>query len=588
MIRIKEESSVYLAFGGGSMTDIDNLCMNCMSDMEGKETCPVCGHRREDPQQSGALAYQTPLQDRYLTGCMKSVNGEGMVYIGYDTVLNIPVELHEFFPRSLSERDAEGKKVSVLGGSEPVFEECRSHFLSYAREIAHMRELSFIQHIYDIFEENGTAYTVSEWDDSIPLRYFVERSGGNLGWNTARQLFMPVLSSLSSLHAHSVCHLGISPETLQIMKDGKMKLCGFSIREVRQMDTDLPPDLVPGCAAIEQYIFGDTLDEKTDIYGFAASLFFALTGSLPPEAPKRRADARLMISNALMRSLPPYVVSALANALQVSPEKRTPSFERLRAELSAAPTVTAAIETSQKFDRVAEAPAGPAPQKKTKKKVPDFVWIGSSCLVMLAILMGIGVLWMNHNGASSQNMAELTAASGPSSAAGEVGASAQASAQADQIAVPNLVGQNYSQLVSQQSSQDEENQDYQILLSSQQFSDTVSEGCIISQDPKPGTNMTKGTAIVVVVSEGARLRTLPDIAGKTLSEASSAVTSAGLVPVPAKEGEPSDTVPKGRVVGYQDNAKAGDQMTYGSQVILVVSNGPDSASSSAPESLSSQ
>ena len=566
------------------MTDIDNLCMNCMSDMEGKQICPVCGHRREEPQKNGVLGYRTSLQNRYLTGRVKSANGEGMVYIGYDTVLNIPVELHEFFPRPLSERDADGKEIHVLGGSEPVFEECKANFLSYARELAHMRELSFIQHIYDIFEENGTAYTVSEWDDSIPLRYFVERSGGNLGWNTARQLFMPVLSSLSALHEHSVCHLGISPETLQIMKDGKMKLSGFSIREVRQMDTDLPPDLIPGCAAIEQYIMGDTLGEGTDVYGFAASLFFALTGSLPPEAPKRRTDARLMIPNSLMRSLPPYVVSALANALQVSPEKRTPTFERLRAELSAAPTVTAAIEASQRFDRIS-APAAEksAPRKKSGKRVPDFVWVASSCLVMLAILMGIGVLWMNQNGAASQNMAALTAASGSASSSAESQAASAAPSGADQIPVPDLVGQNYNQLVSQQSSQNEENQDYQILLSSQQFSDTVSEGLIISQDPKPGASMTRGTAIVVVVSEGAAVRTQPEIAGKAQSDASSAVTSAGFVPAQAQEY--SDTVPEGQVIGYQDNVKAGSQMAYGSRVIIVVSSGPNpSPDSSSPSS----
>ena len=34
------------------------------------------------------------------------------------------------------------------------------------------------------------------------------------------------------------------------------------------------------------------------------------------------------------------MVTALANGLQVDPSKRTSTFERLRAELSAAPTVT--------------------------------------------------------------------------------------------------------------------------------------------------------------------------------------------------------------------------------------------------------
>lgn len=563
------------------MADFDNLCMNCMSDMQGKDVCPVCGHRKDEPQNFGALPFKTVLQKRYIVGQAKRNNGEGITYIAYDKVLNIPVELHEYFPASLSERAEDGKTIRILGGSELVFQENRTAFLNYSREIAHMRELSSIVLIYDIFEENNAAYTVSEWNDSITLRYFVERSGGSLGWNAARQLFMPVLSSLSTLHAHSIRHLGISPDTLQIMKDGKMKLGAFSIGAVRQMDTDLPPDLVPGCAAIEQYIMGDTPTEATDVYGFAASLFFALTGALPPEALKRRTDARLLIPNAIMHSLPPYVVLALANALQVAPEKRTPTFERLRAELSAAPAVTAAIEASQKFDRVPPVQQSDSVVKaKEKKEVPGIVWVMSSCLAMLVLFAAIGVIWMNHSGAQSQMNAAQTAASESSM---ETVSSQPESDQTDvnKIAVPNLTGQNYAELVAAESSQNSSNQDYQVLLSSQQFSDTIPEGCIISQDPKPGIQMTKGTAVVVVVSEGSAVRTLPKIAGKTLSEASAAVTSAGFIPSEAEEY--NNTVPQGKVIGYQDE-KEGSQMAYGSKVIIVVSSGPKSPASSSESS----
>ena len=72
--------------------------------------------------------------------------------------------------------------------------------------------------------------------------------------------------------------------------------------------------------------------------------FFALTGELPQDALKRRTDPRLLIPTNILRTIPPHVVTALANALQVMPDKRTSTFERLRAELSAAPTITATIE----------------------------------------------------------------------------------------------------------------------------------------------------------------------------------------------------------------------------------------------------
>lgn len=563
------------------MTEFQNLCMNCMSDLQGQDVCPTCGRRKGEPQKRGALPYGTLLQKRYLVGRAKKSNGEGILYIGFDKALNIPVELHEYFPMSLSERAEDGRNVHILGGSELIYRENREIFLSYSRAIAHMRELSSIVPIYDIFEENNAAYTVSEWSNSITLRYFVERSGGNVGWNAARQLFMPVLSSLSTLHANHIKHLGISPDTLKIMKDGKMKLSSFCIPAVRQMDTDLPPDLVPGCAAIEQYIMGDKPTEATDIYGFAASLFFTLTGTLPPEAPKRRTDARLMIPNSIMHSIPPYVITAMANALQVAPEKRTQTFEMLRAQLSAAPTVTAAIEASQKFDRVAAAPKEEKqPAKPHKKETPGYVWALVSCAVMLVIFVAAGILWMNYSGAQSQLSAASSTASDLSSQVDSaLQSSDESSDDEDKITVPNLVGQNYAAMLSSTSSGGE--RPYQVLLSSQQFSDTIPEGSIISQDPKPGTKMEKNTAIVVIVSEGAAVRTLPQISGKSLSEASALVTSAGFTPTAVQTN--SDKVEKGKVIGYQ-NAKEGSQMAYGSKVTILVSLGSSASSTGGTSS----
>lgn len=567
------------------MTDFNDLCMNCMAELKGQEACPVCGFPKNRPQKKGALPYGTNLQDRYLIGRAKRSNGEGITYIGIDTALNIPAEIHEFFPMSLAGRAEDGKSVQTLAGSEIAFGENRDAFLAYSRALAHMRELSSIVLIYDIFEENGAAYTVSEWNESISLRYFIKRSGGNIGWNAARQLFMPVLSALSMLHADGISHFGISPDTLQIMKDGKMKLGSFSIPAVRQMDTDLPPDLIPGCAAVEQYIMGDTLTEATDVYAFAACLFFALTGALPLEAPRRKLDARLMIPNSIVRSLPPYVVTAMANALQVAPEKRTQTFERLRTELSAAPAVTAAIEASQKFNRVSDPTGSSAKPKPAKKReVPGFVWALASCFIMLGIFALVAYFGSGAFGGlfSSSTKSGSSAVSSAVTSVSSSASSAESDPDADKVSVPNLVGQSYAELKASISS--DTGAQYQILLSKQQFSDTVPEGYIVSQDPKPGTKITKGSAIVVVVSQGAAVRVLPEIAGQTLTQASAAVTDAGFEP--SKEEQYSSTVAAGTVIGYKD-VTAGSQMAYGSKVVILVSAGPEKTSSSSAGSAAS-
>ncbi|MFU0833751.1 MAG: PASTA domain-containing protein [Oscillospiraceae bacterium] len=572
------------------MTDPANLCMNCMSDKAGAAICPHCGYRGDKSQIQHALPPRTMLQNRYLVGVAKKCNGEGITYIGYDTVLNIPIKLREFFPQTLSERAANKTDVRVISGSEIVFNETLAQFLNYSRDLAHMRELSSILHIYDIFEENHTAYTVSEWKDSITLRYFVERSGGRLSWNTARQLFMPVLSALSTLHAHSISHLGISPDTLEIMEDGRMMLDEFCIMAVRQMDTDFPPDMTAGCAAIEQYIMDYKPNEATDVYGFAASLFFALTGKLPPDALKRRNDSRLYIPTSLLHTIPPYVVTALANALQVSPDRRTPTFERLRTELSAAPAVTAALEETRRIKALqARSDAGSDQiqkrgKKRKKRELPGFVWVLASCAVMLVVFTAIGVFWINQISPDEWGLAAGAAAETLDSSSETSSEKASAnlmtanSFDENKIIVPNLVGQNYEQLVSSSSAENDPNADYQVLRSSSKFSDTVPEGCIISQQPEAGEKMTKGTAIVVVVSEGPSVRILPDITGKTLPDASANVTAAGFVPTKAEDY--SDTVPAGLVIGYQD-AKAGSEMAYGSKVVIVVSKGSNPNSSNS-------
>lgn len=563
------------------MAEFDHLCMNCMSDTSGEDICPNCGYRSAEPQMLHALPYNTVLQERYIVGKAKKSNGEGISYIGYDTVLNIKIELREFFPQTICERAGNGADIRVISGSEIIFNDCLASFLNYSREIAHMRELSSIVQVYDIFEENHTAYTVSEWNESITLRYFVERSGGNINWNAARQLFMPVLSALSSIHVSKVNHLGISPDTLFIMKDGKMKLGGFCIGEVRRMDTDLPPDMTPGCAAIEQYVMDYIPNESTDVYGFAATLYFALTGNLPQDALKRRTDSRLLIPTSILRNIPPHVVTALANALQVSPDKRTATFERLRAELSAAPTVTASIEENlQSIPKMPVQYHREEPNNK-KSKVPNFVWGIVSCVVALAVFGGIiaAYMWFNNPGgsASSSSLASSQSSSEVDSNTSDFLSSADSAAvaMANQIDIPNLVGKNYDSLTSSAAS----GADYQIMLSDSQFSDTVKERCIISQSPAPGTGkkMAKGTIITVVVSKGPAVRELPDIANKSLSEASQLVTAAGFTPSTSYQS--SDTVPADTVIGYL-NAKAKDKLDSGSQVVILVSKGSGGSSTS--------
>ena len=132
------------------------------------------------------------------------------------------------------------------------------------------------------------------------------------------------------------------------------------------------------------------------------------------------------------------------------------------------------------------------------------------------------------------------------------------------VQVPDLVGKDYKTIKSKPSSE------YQVLLSSEEFSESVNEGIIISQVPGASEQMDQGSAILVTVSKGKKMRKLPEITGLTISDASQKVTSAGFVPI--QKQEYSDTVPSGAVIGY-DGHNAEDMAEYGSEISILVSKG---------------
>lgn len=356
-----------------------------------------------------------------------------------------------------------------------------------------------------------------------------------------------------------------------------MRLGDFSVSLVRRMDTDLPPDMVPGCAALEQYTMGMQLTEATDVYGFTASLLFALTGELPKDAVYRKEDSRLMIPTDLAKTLPPHVITAVANGLQVQPESRTQTFERLRAELSAAPTVTSHME--QQTTSITKLP--PLPEKKKDEGMPGIVWMLVSCAISLLVMSVIVWVWFQFQPDTLFHPSDEV-----SSVSGEMSENDTSSSLeftedtgGDMIPAPDLRGQKYTELLEKVSAA--ESPEYTILLSDRAFDNTVEEGCVISQQPEAGTEMRRGDSIVVVISQGEPTRQLPDVENLTLAQAAELVTDEGFIPV--TERVANSEVGADMVIGYKDH-EAGDTLAYGSEVVLLISTGSDVSEESAEES----
>lgn len=531
-----------------------SLCMGCMQELNGSVICPNCHFDNSEVQSAPFLPFGTELAGRYVTGTGLETNGESTRYIAFDKQTGDVVIVSEFLPIGLFSRDEGQTELKVNYDDRLAFNKLRDEFISYFRIISELKDLSALTNIVDVFEENNTAYAIEEKEDLIPFEEYIERSNGHLDWDIARPLFMPVISALEALHKRGVGHYAVAPKNLFITASGKIRMSGYATENERKRGTALKSQLFSGAAAPEQYEDNFPLDDITDIYGLCSTLFYALTGHLPKSAVERLKDSRLLMSTSTVKSLPPHVVSALANGLQVQRENRITDFDELRSQLSVAHTAKA---IQDEISRTASMNITKEQSRRNNGMSHTSIVIISVAITVL--VLGIsGVFWLMQNplaGLFSGNTDATAASTSSTEWTGPV--------------VPNYVGMKYEDVVKAAASDDSVvvYRDY-----NDAYSDKYADGVVMEQYPPAGSKVEQedGITVSVTVSLGAQMRELPAIQGNKIDEAAQSLADAGLLAT--AEYQYSDTVAENRVIGYKNHV-AGDTLESGSNIIIIVSKG---------------
>lgn len=531
-----------------------SLCMGCMQELNGSVICPNCHFDNSEVQSAPFLPFGTELAGRYVTGTGLETNGESTRYIAFDKQTGDVVIVSEFLPIGLFSRDEGQTELKVNYDDRLAFNKLKDEFISYFRIISELKDLSALTNIVDVFEENNTAYAIEEKEDLIPFEEYIERSNGHLDWDIARPLFMPVISALEALHKRGVGHYAVAPKNLFITASGKIRMAGYATENERKRGTALKSQLFSGAAAPEQYEDNFPLDDITDIYGLCSTLFYALTGHLPKSAVERLKDSRLLMSTSTVKSLPPHVVSALANGLQVQRENRITDFDELRSQLSVAHTAKA---IQDEISRTAS--MNITKDQSRRNNGMSHTSIVTISVAITVLVLGIaGVFWVMQNplaGLFSGNTDATAASTSSTEWTGPV--------------VPNYVGMKYEDVVKAAASDDSVvvYRDY-----NDAYSDKYADGVVMEQYPPAGSKVDQedGITVSVTVSLGAQMRELPAIQGNKIDEAAQSLADAGLLAT--AEYQYSDTVAENRVIGYKNHV-AGDTLESGSNIIIIVSKG---------------
>lgn len=510
------------------MESSKGLCMGCMSEIGEEQICPVCGYDNSSADNGNGLPVRTLLGDKYIIGRVLDSGGEGITYIGKDAESGKTVRIREFFPNDICSRSEDGT-VAVKKEFSFSFNESLICFLDLAKSLSALNGNPHLLDVIDVFEAGGTAYYVTDSVAGITLREFLLRNGGQLTWEQARALFLPLLPVLTRLHEANIIHRGISPETLLVGRDGKVRITGFCIAAARTARSDISARLFPGFAAIEQYGFDAKSGPWTDVYGVAATLFRTLVGNPPPEATERVSSDNMTIPSKLVESIPKNVLSALAGALQVMPENRTKTIEKFREGLISEPEVAVA-KSGEKAD---------GEGNTFFKQYGVLIAAISATVLLLIIALVIGKNWKAIFGAVTGNGDSIAV---PTSSEYVI------NAENEVAKIIDFKGMTCAEIEEYYEKQGFEDIETEVVGKS--YQNDYKRGEVYKQKRKVGVEIQAGEKIAVYVSLGPEQVSLPDFVGEktTYTEARMKLLEMGFLPenitevAVTKLGEDSGTV----------------------------------------------
>ncbi len=472
-------------------------CMGCMQPLEkGMAACERCGYPAGGVNPAEYLQVRTVLNGRYLLGRVLEIGGDSAVYIGCDQTDGSVVTVREFFPAGICARSENGVIIPIEG-HEIALQTYKTKFLNVARAVARLRDVLVVVPSFDIFEENGTAYSVSEYCEGLSLEKYVAKHGGRLPFDEVRRLFLPLLSALSTIHSCGVLHLGVSPKNVLVDSEGNLRIKNFAIPETRTVNTECKPYILAGYAAPEQYEKKAECTASADVYGVAATMLFALTGTAPADALHRtKKGEELLLPTEVATTIPTHVKESLYRALRIHAERRTKTMQQLLDELTATPAVAALIEEEKQ--------TAPKPTREPMSNRRSLWLIFAFALVALVIVMAVALSGLNSLPQGPEN----PTTSGQLSLNTSTGTTTTTATEDLRFTVENLVGKDV-RVVQKKALAGS----MKVVIKGYEYSDSAAKNTILSQTPAADEKVDRGSVISVVISAGSAQGKMPNLTG---------------------------------------------------------------------------
>jgi serine/threonine protein kinase len=278
-----------------------------------KTPCSKCGESIMMPMQ----LRQFELQSEIASG------GMGTVYRSFDTTLGRVVAVKLMKDELASDEDA----VNA--------------FAAEARACAALNHTNII-HIYTFDQEGAHKYLVMELADSGSLDDRIERLK-RVPELDVLDIGIKVTSALATALRHGLLHLDIKPSNILFNSEGEPKLVDFGLAR----KTDAEKDNYAPVYGTPYYIAPERVQQTgesflSDMYSLAGTLYHALVGHVPFEAPSvdevvaAQIHTPLTPAHTVDPEITPATGEAIGRAMAKKPEERFPSYDEFRMALEAA------------------------------------------------------------------------------------------------------------------------------------------------------------------------------------------------------------------------------------------------------------
>lgn len=232
--------------------------------------------------QVGTILHGTYKIESYL-----SSGGFGNTYLAKNIEFDEIYAIKEFFVKGVCQRDVNSTTISVSNAENTnSFEQQREKFKKEARRLRSLSNPHIVK-VYDLFEENGTAYYVMDYVDGENLSARLKRTNAPLAESEVRNYLNQILDGLEAIHNEGMFHLDIKPANIMVDSHNVVKLIDFGASKQQStvggatMSTGI--SYTNGYAPSEQMAQSyDKFGPWTDFYALGATMYKLLTNQDPP------------------------------------------------------------------------------------------------------------------------------------------------------------------------------------------------------------------------------------------------------------------------------------------------------------------